>query len=181
MLINDLIPPIFLLHLFLSYVIGQILSDQNRDVIVENIQCHLVELGEKVANGTIPLNQYEIHKVCVFQHSLRWYACLQCEFVSMLSLLSLFFLLISLLSFSPSFSPSPLPRSLPLFLSLISPPFSQALTKDPQDYPDKKSLPHVHVALWINSQSGRRVKAGDTVSYIICQVGMGACVMASVL
>ncbi|CDQ79526.1 unnamed protein product [Oncorhynchus mykiss] len=90
-----------------NYVIGQILSDQNRDVIVENIQRHLVDLGEKVANGTIPLNQYEIHK---------------------------------------------------------------ALTKDPQDYPDKKSLPHVHVALWINSQSGRRVKAGDTVSYIICQV-----------
>lgn len=46
----------------------------------------------------------------------------------------------------------------------------QALTKDPQDYPDKKSLPHVHVALWMNSQGGRKVKAGDTVSYVICQV-----------
>lgn len=46
-----------------SYVIGQILSDQNRDVIVENIQKHLVEMGEKVAAGDIPLNQYEIHKV----------------------------------------------------------------------------------------------------------------------
>ncbi|XP_030612414.1 DNA polymerase alpha catalytic subunit isoform X3 [Archocentrus centrarchus] len=91
-----------------NYVIGQILSDQSRDVIVENIQKHLVELGEKVASGAIPLNQYEIHK---------------------------------------------------------------ALTKDPQDYPDKKSLPHVHVALWINSQGGRRVKAGDTVSYIICKDG----------
>ncbi|XP_027861334.1 DNA polymerase alpha catalytic subunit isoform X1 [Xiphophorus couchianus] len=91
-----------------NYVIGQILSDQSRDVIVENIQKHLVEVGEKVANGNIPLNQYEIHK---------------------------------------------------------------ALTKDPQDYPDKKSLPHVHVALWINSQGGRRVKAGDTISYLICKDG----------
>ncbi|XP_076577515.1 DNA polymerase alpha catalytic subunit isoform X2 [Chaetodon auriga] len=91
-----------------NYVIGQILSDQNRDVIVENIQKHLVEVGEKVAAGEIPLNQYEINK---------------------------------------------------------------ALTKDPQDYPDKKSLPHVHVALWINSQGGRRIKAGDTVSYIICKDG----------
>ncbi|XP_056289495.1 DNA polymerase alpha catalytic subunit isoform X2 [Pseudoliparis swirei] len=91
-----------------NYVIGQILSDQSRDVIVENIQKHLVEVGEKVAAGTIPLNQYEINK---------------------------------------------------------------ALTKDPQDYPDKKSLPHVHVALWINSQGGRRVKSGDTVSYIICKDG----------
>lgn len=44
-------------------MIGQILSDQNRDVIVENIQKHLVELGEKVESGAIPLNQYEIHKV----------------------------------------------------------------------------------------------------------------------
>ncbi|KAK2859391.1 hypothetical protein Q5P01_004011 [Channa striata] len=91
-----------------NYVIGQILSDQSRDVIVENIQKHLVEVGEKVVSGAIPLNQYEIHK---------------------------------------------------------------ALTKDPQDYPDKKSLPHVHVALWINSQGGHRVKAGDTVSYIICKDG----------
>ncbi|XP_043959846.1 DNA polymerase alpha catalytic subunit isoform X2 [Gambusia affinis] len=91
-----------------NYVIGQILSDQSRDVIVENIQKHLVEVGEKVANGNIPLNQYEIHK---------------------------------------------------------------ALTKDPQDYPDKKSLPHVHVALWINSQGGRGVKAGDTISYLICKDG----------
>ncbi|XP_020508693.2 DNA polymerase alpha catalytic subunit [Labrus bergylta] len=91
-----------------NYVIGQILSDQSRDAIVENIQKHLVEVGEKVAAGAIPLNQYEIHK---------------------------------------------------------------ALTKDPQDYPDKKSLPHVHVALWINSQGGHRVKAGDTVSYIICKDG----------
>ncbi|KAF7661751.1 hypothetical protein LDENG_00253600 [Lucifuga dentata] len=87
-----------------NYVIGQLLSDQSRDVIMENMQKHLVEVGEKVAAGAVPLNQYEIHK---------------------------------------------------------------ALTKDPQDYPDKKNLPHVHVALWINSQGGHRVKAGDTVSYII--------------
>lgn len=46
-----------------SYVIGQILSDQSRDVIVENIQKHLVEVGEKVAAGDVPLSQYEIHKV----------------------------------------------------------------------------------------------------------------------
>uniref|UniRef100_A0A673IAW4 DNA polymerase n=1 Tax=Sinocyclocheilus rhinocerous TaxID=307959 RepID=A0A673IAW4_9TELE len=91
-----------------NYVIGQILSDQNRDTIVENIQKHLIEVGEKVANGSIPLNMFEIHK---------------------------------------------------------------SLTKDPQDYPDKKSLPHVHVALWINSQGGKKVKAGDTVSYVICEDG----------
>lgn len=91
-----------------NYVIGQILSDQSRDAIVENIQRHLVEVGEKVASGDVPLSQFQIHK---------------------------------------------------------------ALTKDPQDYPDKKSLPHVHVALWINTQEGRRVKAGDTVSYVICQDG----------
>ncbi|CAN9506180.1 unnamed protein product [Ophioblennius macclurei] len=91
-----------------NYVIGQILSDQSRDAIVENIQKHLIEIGEKVASGDIPLSHYEIHK---------------------------------------------------------------ALTKDPQDYPDKKSLPHVHVALWINSQGGHRVKAGDTISYLICKDG----------
>ncbi|XP_069800920.1 DNA polymerase alpha catalytic subunit isoform X2 [Dendropsophus ebraccatus] len=91
-----------------NYVISQILSDQPRDTIVENIQKKLMEIGENVINGGIPISQYEINK---------------------------------------------------------------ALTKDPQDYPDKKSLPHVHVALWINSQGGRKMKAGDTVSYVICQDG----------
>ncbi|XP_032612593.1 DNA polymerase alpha catalytic subunit isoform X3 [Hylobates moloch] len=91
-----------------NFVIGQILSDQSRDTIVENIQKRLIEIGENVLNGSFPVSQFEINK---------------------------------------------------------------ALTKDPQDYPDKKSLPHVHVALWINSQGGRKVKAGDTVSYVICQDG----------
>ncbi|XP_040279637.1 DNA polymerase alpha catalytic subunit isoform X2 [Bufo bufo] len=91
-----------------NYVISQILSDQPRDTIVENIQKKLMEIGENVINGSIPIGQYEINK---------------------------------------------------------------ALTKDPQDYPDKKSLPHVHVALWINSQGGRKMKAGDTISYVICRDG----------
>ncbi|KAH0507680.1 DNA polymerase alpha catalytic subunit [Microtus ochrogaster] len=91
-----------------NFVIGQILSDQSRDTIVENILKRLIEIGENVLNGSVPVSQFEINK---------------------------------------------------------------ALTKDPQDYPDKKSLPHVHVALWINSQGGRKVKAGDTVSYVICQDG----------
>ncbi|MGH0165981.1 UNVERIFIED_CONTAM: hypothetical protein FKN15_068584 [Acipenser sinensis] len=91
-----------------NYVIAQILSDQPRDTIVENIQKRLIEIGESVVNGSTPLNMFEINK---------------------------------------------------------------ALTKDPQDYPDKKSLPHVHVALWINSQGGHKVKAGDTISYVICQDG----------
>uniref|UniRef100_A0A8I3QPP2 DNA polymerase n=1 Tax=Canis lupus familiaris TaxID=9615 RepID=A0A8I3QPP2_CANLF len=91
-----------------NFVIGQILSDQSRDTIVENIQKRLIEIGENVLNGSVPVSQFEINK---------------------------------------------------------------ALTKDPQDYPDKKSLPHVHVALWMNSQGGRKMKAGDTVSYVICQDG----------
>ncbi|XP_061483331.1 DNA polymerase alpha catalytic subunit isoform X3 [Rhineura floridana] len=91
-----------------NYIVGKILSDQSRDAIVEDIQRRLIQIGENVVNGSVPVKQFEINK---------------------------------------------------------------ALTKDPQDYPDKKSLPHVHVALWINSQEGRTLKAGDTVSYIICQDG----------
>ncbi|XP_074070326.1 DNA polymerase alpha catalytic subunit isoform X2 [Macrotis lagotis] len=91
-----------------NFVIGQILSDQNRDTIVDSIQKRLIEIGENVINGSIPISQFEINK---------------------------------------------------------------ALTKDPQDYPDKKSLPHVHVAIWINSHGGKKVKAGDTVSYVVCQDG----------
>jgi len=46
------------------------------------------------------------------------------------------------------------------------------LTKDPEDYPDKKSLPHVQVALRMNSKSGgKKLRAGDTVSFVICDDG----------
>lgn len=46
------------------------------------------------------------------------------------------------------------------------------LTKDPEDYPDKKSLAHVQVALRMNSKSGgKKLRAGDTVSYVICDDG----------
>lgn len=55
-------------HIFLSlysFVIGQILSDQSRDTIVENIQKRLIEIGENVLNGSVPVSQFEINKVNV--------------------------------------------------------------------------------------------------------------------
>ncbi|XP_033119807.1 DNA polymerase alpha catalytic subunit-like [Anneissia japonica] len=91
-----------------NYVIGQILSAESRETIVENIHTHLIDVGEKVKNNKLPMHMYEIHK---------------------------------------------------------------SLTKSPQDYPDKKSLPHVHVALWMNTQGGKEVGAGDTVAYVICEDG----------
>ena len=48
--------------------------------------------------------------------------------------------------------------------------FLQQLTKNPEDYPDKKSLPHVQVALRLNSKGGKRLKGGDTVAYVVCEV-----------
>ncbi|XP_031555098.1 DNA polymerase alpha catalytic subunit-like [Actinia tenebrosa] len=47
---------------------------------------------------------------------------------------------------------------------------NKQLTKSPHDYPDKKSLPHVHVALWMMSKS-RKVGVGDTIPYVICDDG----------
>jgi DNA polymerase elongation subunit (family B) len=47
----------------------------------------------------------------------------------------------------------------------------QSLTKNPEDYPDKKSLPHVQVALRMNSGLGKKMRSGDTVYYVICEVG----------
>lgn len=47
---------------------------------------------------------------------------------------------------------------------------TKQLSKNPNDYPDKKQ-PHVIVALRLNSQGGRMWKAGDTVPYIICEDG----------
>ena len=49
--------------MYFSYVIGQILSADLRETIVENIHAKLIEIGEKVAKNEIPLKMYEINKV----------------------------------------------------------------------------------------------------------------------
>uniref|UniRef100_A0A0B7B4I6 DNA polymerase n=1 Tax=Arion vulgaris TaxID=1028688 RepID=A0A0B7B4I6_9EUPU len=56
---------------------------------------------------------------------------------------------------------------IPLTLFYIT----KQLTKNPEDYPDKKSLPHVQVAMRFNSKGGKKMRAGDTVPYIICEDG----------
>ncbi|KAK3783769.1 hypothetical protein RRG08_063431 [Elysia crispata] len=48
---------------------------------------------------------------------------------------------------------------------------TKQLTKNPKDYPDSKSLPHVQVAMRYNSKGGKEMRAGDTVPYIICEDG----------
>ncbi|CAB4018703.1 DNA polymerase alpha catalytic subunit-like, partial [Paramuricea clavata] len=47
---------------------------------------------------------------------------------------------------------------------------NKQLTKAPNEYPDKKSLPHVHVALWMKSKN-KKVNVGDTIPYVICDDG----------
>lgn len=44
---------------------------------------------------------------------------------------------------------------------------SQRLGKNPEDYPDAKSLPHVQVALKMKAK-GLSAKAGDVIPYIFC-------------
>ena len=46
-----------------SFVVEQILSGESRETILENIHSKLVEVGEKVQNGEIPVELYHITKV----------------------------------------------------------------------------------------------------------------------
>jgi DNA polymerase alpha subunit A len=48
---------------------------------------------------------------------------------------------------------------------------TKALTKNPEDYPDKKNLSHVAVALRYNetNKSGKKLRGGDTVPYVVCE------------
>ncbi|CAG0901514.1 unnamed protein product [Darwinula stevensoni] len=49
---------------------------------------------------------------------------------------------------------------------------TKQLTKNPEDYPNKSSLAHVSVALRHNKNpDSKKLKADDTVSFIICQDG----------
>jgi len=45
---------------------------------------------------------------------------------------------------------------------------SKTMTKNPEEYPDKQTQPHVMVALALRAQ-GRVVQAGETISYVICK------------
>ncbi|XP_068628346.1 DNA polymerase alpha catalytic subunit [Battus philenor] len=54
-------------------------------------------------------------------------------------------------------------------LSLLT--ITKQLTKNPNEYPDKNSQPHVQVALRLNSKNSRRFKKGDIVPYVICEDG----------
>lgn len=57
-------------------------------------------------------------------------------------------------------------------VSLSDLSITKQLTKDPEDYPDKKSLSHVQVAIRMNSKGGaKKLRAGDTVPYVICDDG----------
>lgn len=49
---------------------------------------------------------------------------------------------------------------------------TKQLTKDPGSYIEKKSLPHVQVAIRYNSRPGiKNLRQGDTVNYVICDDG----------
>jgi DNA polymerase alpha subunit A len=50
---------------------------------------------------------------------------------------------------------------------------TKSLTKDPAQYPDANSLPHVQVAIRLR-KSGRRVGAGDYIKYVICKESQGS-------
>lgn len=61
-------------------------------------------------------------------------------------------------------------NKVPLSLLVIT----KQLTKDPHLYADKNVLPHVQVALRYNKKGGKPLRAGDTVSYVICDDGTTA-------
>lgn len=47
---------------------------------------------------------------------------------------------------------------------------AKTLARNPDQYSDKKGLPHVMVALRLNVKGGKKLKQGDTVHYVICNV-----------
>lgn len=54
-------------------------------------------------------------------------------------------------------------------LSMLT--ITKQLTKNPNEYADKHTQPHVQVALRLNNKNSRRFKKGDVVPYIICEDG----------
>ncbi|KAF5303013.1 hypothetical protein FQR65_LT08342 [Abscondita terminalis] len=61
-------------------------------------------------------------------------------------------------------------NKVPLSMLVIT----KQLTKDPKLYSNVNQQPHLQVALRYNKRGGRVFKAGDTVSYVICEDGTDA-------
>lgn len=93
-------------HDMSSQVLDYILSDKERDDVVELIHDYLTEMNAKIRGQEVSLDKYTIHK---------------------------------------------------------------QLTKNPEEYADAKSQPHVQVAIRMR-QAGKSAKAGDTIPYVICSV-----------
>ncbi|KAI7870185.1 DNA polymerase family B-domain-containing protein [Spinellus fusiger] len=89
-----------------SSVLNSILSDKDREEVVDEIHTYLRATGEKIRSGEIPIAKFIINK---------------------------------------------------------------QLTKNPEDYADAKSQPHVQVAIRMK-QSGQSVRTGETVPYVICKL-----------
>ena len=129
----------------LRYVVKQILSGMAREVILENIHAKLMEVSEQVKEGKLEIALYEITKVNDFTVSMSSEdrRIRYNIFQFSLSLYEFWYITCSHL---------------------------QSLTKNPEDYPDKKSLPHVQVAMRMNSKGGKKMRSGDTVYYVVCEV-----------
>jgi DNA polymerase alpha subunit A len=92
------------------YVIKKILSQEDKEVVIEDIYGHLEKLAQKMRNGELPIEKYVITK---------------------------------------------------------------GLSKHPNDYPDAKSQPHVHVAKMMLKEN-RPVNTGDHIPYVITVAPEGA-------
>lgn len=91
------------------YVLDQILSQSDRETVINNIHDHLEDLAKKMRNGEIPLEKFVITK---------------------------------------------------------------GLSKHPNDYPDAKSQPHVHVAKMM-IKNNKAVNVSDHIPYVITQAEEG--------
>ncbi|KAF8813033.1 DNA polymerase alpha catalytic subunit [Phlegmacium glaucopus] len=87
-----------------QYILEQILSGEDTELVVGNIHEYLTNIGENIRNGSIKLDEFIIFK---------------------------------------------------------------RLGKNPEDYPDAKSQPHVQVALRLK-QKGGSARSGDVIPYVFC-------------
>jgi DNA polymerase alpha subunit A len=109
------------IHVRFRYVLDQILSGEDTEVVVEKIHEYLSTIGENIRAGALGVDEFIVFKVCE------------------------------------------------IIASALSPKLTQKqrLGKNPEDYPDGKSQPHVQVALRLKTK-GQSARAGDVVPYVFC-------------
>ena len=57
--------------IYIRAILKEVLSGEATEIVVENIHEYLTDIGKKIREGKIPLEEFIIYKVCLSVHHMH--------------------------------------------------------------------------------------------------------------